>query len=124
MADAESLLAEAARVWAAAQVVREEPSREGEPATRALVERAASLPECHAGLLALLGETSQLVVAHALQALELAGSPALAELPDELCDRRSKVTFQCGSFRTSMDLGGYARQLRKRAKASRTGRCT
>jgi hypothetical protein len=56
-----------------------------------------------------------LVVAYALQTLELMGSPALPELPDELLERRQQVTFICGSFKNSMDLGGLARQLRKRA---------
>lgn len=116
MAEAAALLAEAARVWAKAQVVREEPSWEGQPPARVLVEQAAADPACHAGLLALLSSPSQLVAAHALQALELAGSPALAVLPDELCDRREQVSFQWGSFRNTMDLGGYARQVRKRAR--------
>ena len=116
MVDVERLLAEATRVWAAAQIVREEPSWQGEPIARALVEQVAAMPECHDRLLSLLSSPSQLVVAHALQSLELMGSPVLAKLPDELCDRCQQVSFQCGSFRNSMDLGGYARQVRKRAK--------
>jgi hypothetical protein len=116
MGDAEALLADAARIWAKAQVVHEGPSWQGQPPARALVEQIAARPDCHDGLLALLGSPSQLVVAHALQALELLGSKALAALPDELCGRREQVTFQCGSFRTGMDLGGYARQIRKRAR--------
>jgi hypothetical protein len=116
MEDTHALLAEAARVWARAQTVHNGPSWQGQPPARALVEQVAGVPECHDGLVALLQAPSQLVVAHALQALELMRSPALAELPDELCGRRQQVTFQCGSFRTSMDLGGYARQIRKRAR--------
>src|SRR5690242_8194117 len=98
MADAEALLGEASLVWSEAQVVFDGPSWEGNPPARALVERVAAVPECHDGLLALLASPRQLVVAHALQALELMGSPALAELPDELCGRRQQVTVQCGSF--------------------------
>jgi hypothetical protein len=116
MPEAIALLDEAARIWAKAQIVYESPSREGHPQARALVEQLAHLPECHDGQLALLSSPSQLVVAHALQTLELMGSRALAELPDELLGRREQVTFQCGSFRNSMDLGGLARQIRKRAR--------
>ena len=116
MKDGTELLEGAAQVWAKAQVVHETPSWEGEPPARAFVEQVATVPGCHDGLIALLSSPNQLVVAHALQALELMRSPVLAGLPDELCDRRQKVTFQCGSFRTSMDLGGYARQVRKRAR--------
>jgi hypothetical protein len=116
MADGDGLIAEAARVWAKAQIVYESPSWEGHPPGRALVERVAAVPECHDGLLGLLSSPDQLVVAYALEALELMGSPALADLSDELCNRRQQVTFQCGSFHNAMDLGGYARQIRKRAR--------
>jgi hypothetical protein len=119
--DASDLLDEAAGVWAKSQVVWEGSSWDGPPAARALVERVAAQPDCHTGLVVLIDSPNQLVAAHALQALDLAGSPALADLSDEFCSRREKVTFQCGSFRNSMDLGGYARQLRKRARA-RVGR--
>ena len=78
------------------------------------------MPECHDSLISLLSSSSQLVVAHALETLKLQGSPVLTELSDELCDRREKVTFQHGSFRTSMDLGGFARQIRKEAQKGRT----
>lgn len=116
MSDAEALVADAARVWARAQVVFDGPSWDGHPPARALVEQIDAVQACHDGLLALLSFPSQLVVAHALQSLELTGSPPLAELSDELCGRHGQVTFQCGSFRNSMDLGGYARQVRRRAR--------
>jgi hypothetical protein len=64
----------------------------------------------------LLSSPNQLLVAYALQTLELMGSPALADLPDELLERRQQVTLQSGSFRNSMDLGGLARQIRRRAR--------
>src|SRR6266550_2347889 len=106
MAESSALLDEAARVWAKAQVVYESPSWEGHPAARALVEQIAQVPACHDGLITLLSSPSQLVVAYALQTLQLMGSAALAELPDELLDRRQQVTSVCGSFKQSMDLGG------------------
>src|SRR5262245_28815537 len=121
MKDGTALVEEAAQVWARAQVVYDAPSWEGEPPARAFVEQVATVPDCHDGLVAMLSSPNQLVVAHALQALELMRSPVLAELPDELRDRRQKVTFQCGSFRNSMDLGGYARQVRKRARTWGSG---
>jgi len=125
MPEASALLDAAASVWAKAQIVHESPSWEGHPPARALVEQIAQLPECHDGLLALLSSPNQLLVAYALQTLELMGSPALADLPDELLERRQQVTFQCGSFRNSMDLGGLARQIRKRARErGRTSRCS
>jgi hypothetical protein len=118
MAEASPLLEEAARVWAKAQIVYESPSWQGHPPARALVEQLARIPECHDGLLALVPSRHQLVVAYTLQTLEMMGSRALAELPQELLDRRQQVTFLCGSFKNSMDLGGLARQIRKRARAA------
>src|SRR5262245_46825983 len=117
MAEVSALLEEAAHVWAIAQVVYEEPSWEGQPVARALVERLAQRPDCHDGLVGLLSSPSQLVVAYALRTLQLMRSPELANLPDELLERRQQVTFSWGSIRTSMDLGGLARQLRKQARA-------
>lgn len=118
MPEASRLLDEAVRVWAKAQVVYDSPSWKGHPPARALVEQVASVPECHDGLVALLSSSSQLVVAYTLRTLELMDSPALAALPDELLERRQQVTFLCGSFKNSMDLGGLARQIRKRARAT------
>jgi hypothetical protein len=116
MVDVNALLATAVEEWAKAQVVFEAPSWQGYPPARSRVERLAELPDCHDGLLALLTDPRQLVVAYALQTLKLMGSPVLAALPDELCDRREQVPFAIGSFRNNMDLGGYARMLRKRAR--------
>jgi hypothetical protein len=77
----------------------------------------AQVPECHGGLLALLSSPNQLIVAHALRTLELMQSPAFTNLPDELLRRGQQVTFITGSFKNSMDLGGLARQIRKKARA-------
>src|SRR5262249_36619410 len=116
MAEASALLAEVAKVWAKAQVVYESPSWKGNPTARALVEQIAQVSECHDGLLTLLSSPSQLVVAYALLTLELMKSSALADLPDELLERLQQVTSVCGSFKNSIDLGGLARQIRKRAR--------
>lgn len=116
MMEASVLLEEATRIWMNAQIVYESPSWEGHPPARALVEQLARLPQCHDGLVALLSSANQLVVAYALQTLELMESSVLTELPDEVLERRQKATFQCGSFKNSMDLGGFARQIRKRAR--------
>jgi 2'-5' RNA ligase len=80
----------------------------------------AQRPECHDGLLPLLSSPSQLVVAYVLQTLEMMGSPALAELSDEVLNRRQQGTIVSGSFKNSMDLGGLARQIRKRARSQYT----
>jgi hypothetical protein len=116
MTDGRALVDQAARVWAKAQIVDESPSWQGQPPARALVEQVAACQECHGELVSLLASPNQLLVAHALQALELMQSNVLADLPDELCDRTQQVTFRCGSVKNSMDLGGYARQIRKRAR--------
>ena len=118
MADTSALLDEAVCVWAKAQIVFESPSWEVHHPARALVEQLAQCHECHDGLLELLSSQNQLVVAYALKTLEMMGSPALSDLPDELLERRQQISIQSGSFRNSMDLGGLARQIRKRARAA------
>jgi hypothetical protein len=106
----------ASAVWAKAQVVHEGPTRRGPTEPLVLLEEIAARPECHDGLQALLNDPRQLVVAYALVALRRMGSTALAELSDELFNRREQITLSCGSFRNSMDLGGLARQYRKEAR--------
>jgi hypothetical protein len=125
MVETLALLEQATQVWAKAQVVYDSPGCGGHPPARALVERIAQIPECRGGLLALLSSPSQLVVAYALRTLELMNSPSLADLPDELLERRQQVTFLCGSIKTAMELGGLARQICKRARErGRPRRCT
>jgi hypothetical protein len=113
---ADALLQRAASIWAKAQLLYEGPTRLGMPEALQLVEEIANVPDCHAGLVELLSSPQQLVVGYALMTLDRMGSPVLAELPDDLCGRRENISIQCGSFRTGMDLGGYARQVRKRAR--------
>ena len=117
MAEASAVLDHAARVWAKAQLVWEEPSWEGQPEARAVAEKVAAGPlEWQEALVGLLSSPNQLIVAYALLTLEMMGSLALAELPEELMSRPGRVTFQCGSFRNAMSIGDYARQLRKQAR--------
>jgi hypothetical protein len=114
-----SVLEEAVSVWKKAQIVHDSPGKYGMPEAREYAERVALHPEHEKGLISLLTSPNQLVVAYALRTLELMKSSSLADLPDELLDRKEKVSFQIGSFRNSMDLGGLAREIRKRARASR-----
>jgi hypothetical protein len=113
---ADLLLLRATSVWAKAQLLYEGPTRIGMPEALELVSTVADRPDCHDGLIGLLSSPQQLVVGYALMALARMGSPALAELSDELCSRRENIGIQCGSFRSGMDLGGLARQYRKRAR--------
>jgi hypothetical protein len=51
--------------------------------------------------------------------------PSLADLPNELLERRQQVTVLCGSIKTAMEFGSLAWQIRKRArKRGRSRRCT
>ena len=103
-------------VWRKAQVLHEGPSWNGVPEARAIAEQiAAAHPECEPALASLLLDSCQLVAAYALLTLELMRSPLLKNLPSEVLQRRSNVTSVTGSFKTTMDLGGFARQVQKRA---------
>jgi hypothetical protein len=113
----EEIIKRAAAVWRKAQVLYETPPRNGQPEARAMADAiAADHPECEQRLLGLLDDPSQLVVGYALLTLEMLGSPALRNLPSDLLARRSQITLQNGSVRTSMDLGGLARQIQKRER--------
>jgi hypothetical protein len=106
--------------WRKARVVHEGPTRLGFPEPLgAMLEIARGHPECHDGLVRLLSDDSQLVVAYALLTLQMMGSHVLENLPEELLGRREKATIDIGSFRSSMDLGGLARQVQKRATQRR-----
>jgi hypothetical protein len=83
------------------------------------MEIAQEHPDCHDALSDLLGSESQLVAAYALLTLELMGSDIVANLPAELLDRRQQITLLTGSFKNSVDLGGLARQVQKRARVRR-----
>ena len=112
----------AVEVWKKAQVVYQSPSWEGRPEARAFAERiAAEFRQCEHKLVKLLSHENQLVVAYALLTLQLMGSESLRTLPAELLQRRSKITLRTGSFSTSMDVGGLARQLQKSESAATSG---
>lgn len=111
----------AIEVWKKAQVVYQSPSWEGRPEARVFVERIATeFRECERKLAELLEHENQLVAAYALLTLQLMGSRTLRTLPAQLLERRSKITLRTGSFSTSMDLGGLARQVQKSQTASTT----
>jgi hypothetical protein len=112
----------AVEVWKKAQVLYQSPSWEGRPEARAFAERIATdFQEGEHKLVKLLEHENQLVVAYALLTLQLMGSRGLRALPAELLERRSKITLRTGSFSTSMDLGGLARQFQKSQSASASG---
>jgi hypothetical protein len=114
---ARDLVDYAAGLWRKAQVLYETASWEGQPEARAIAEQiAASHPECEPLLVSLLLDSSQLIAAYALLTLELMGSPSLQNLPPVLLERRSNVTLIYSGIKTSMDLGGLARQVQKRAR--------
>jgi hypothetical protein len=115
-ADAQAYLEKVFAIWRKAQVVHQAPSWDGKPEARALAEEiAATHPEHEAALAAALADESALVVAYALISLELMNSRCLQKLPDALLQRRSNITLIAGSFKSSMDLGGLARQIQKHA---------
>jgi len=118
--EAAAKLERAVDLWRKAQVVHEGPSRLGFPEPlEAVFEVARDCPDCHDDLVRLLASESQLVVAYALLTLQMMGSGVLEDLPEDLLGRREKVTTDIGSFRSSMDLGGLARQVQKRARQRR-----
>jgi hypothetical protein len=103
-------------VWKQAQVFFQMPSFEGKPEARVTAERIAiEHPEYENDLLALLHHENQLVVAYTLLTLQLMGSTALKHLPEDLLQRRNKLTVSTESFKQTMDLGGFARQVMKMA---------
>jgi hypothetical protein len=83
--EASRLLERAALLWSRAQVMYEGATWRGEPEPLAVAEEIArNHLECRDGLIELLSSKNQLVVAYALQTLEMMGSEVLAELPAEL----------------------------------------
>jgi hypothetical protein len=64
-------------------------------------------------LMECLSHESQLVAAYALLVLSKVNDPALNELPTELLTLHEKITVRSGSFSDKMELGAFARMLRK-----------
>jgi hypothetical protein len=115
--DAVATVERAVGLWRKAQVVYEGPTRLGFPEPlEAVFEIARDHPGCHDHLVELLTSDSQLVVAYALLTLQAMASDVLRNLPQELLVRRENITISMGSFKTSMDIGGMARQVQKRAR--------
>ena len=112
-----TILDRAVGLWEKAQVLYATPTQSPElPAPLAVAQRiAGEYPQFHDALVSLLSSPQQLVVAYALMTLRMMNSPILAEVSDELLNRREKVTIAAGCFVNSMDLGGLARQYRKEA---------
>ena len=117
IADSSDLLERAALVWAKEQLLYDGPPRLGEGEALGLVHEIAKRPDCEEGLVALLASPKQLVVAYALMTLRCMGSQAVANLADDLLNRRENISVQSGSIRIGMDLGGLARQYRKEARS-------
>jgi hypothetical protein len=112
------ILDQAVRLWEKAQILYTAPTRSPQlPEQLAIAERiAAEYPQFHDAVVNLLSSSHQLVVAYSLMTLRIMNSPILAELSEELLNRREKVTVSAGCFVNSMDLGGLARQYRKEAR--------
>ena len=102
----------AVQIWKKAQVVRERP---GWPPAEMIKEVAADIGKYRERLLKCLCDDNQLVVAHALLVLKRANDPMLTELPKELLNRHGKITLRIGSFSETMELGAFARMLKKEA---------
>jgi hypothetical protein len=82
------------------------------------VEALAQHPGVEPAVYDMLSDPSQVVVAYSLITLELMGSHKLADLPEYLLANRSNITLILGSFRNGMNLGGLARMIQKRARAT------
>ena len=76
---------------------------------------AADIGKYRQQLVKCLLDDEQLVVAHALLVLKRADDPMLRELPEQLLNRREKITVRSGSFSEKMELGAFARMLKKQA---------
>jgi hypothetical protein len=113
------ILERALSVWRKAQVLHEGPSWKGHPEARAIAEEiAAAHPECEESLASLLADKCQFVAGYALLTLELMRSRIIEDLPDEILQRRSNVSVVYEGIRSATDLGGLARQIRKRARGN------
>jgi hypothetical protein len=105
----------AQKAWTSAQVLYRSPAWSGEPKARHVLEEITLSSEAESLFWTGLSSEFPLVVGYCLLGLELIGSTKLGILPAQLLDRRDKVTIREGSFSTSTDLGGLARQLKKKA---------
>ena len=109
------LLDAAVQIWRKAQVVYN-PSRGETPSEATVRAIAEEIDKYRERLVKCLSDDSQLVAAYALLVLRKVNDPALNELPTELLTRHEKITVSFGSFRQNMELGAFARMLRKEAR--------
>jgi hypothetical protein len=85
------------------------------PAAEMIQVLAADIGKYRQQLVKCLFDDEQLVVAYALLVLKRADDPMLKELPEQLLNRREKITVRSGSFSEKMELGAFARMLKKQA---------
>ena len=113
--DKPDLLDVAVQIWREVQIVHN-PSRTLKTPSEAMVRTIADeIGKYRERLMECLSDESQLVVAYALLVLSKVNYPALNELPTELLTRHEKITVRSGSFSDKMELGAFARMLRKEA---------
>jgi hypothetical protein len=113
--DKPDLLDAAVQIWREAQVVHN-PGRKGETPSEAMVRTIADeIGKYRERLMECLSHGPQLVAAYALLVLRKVNDPALKELPTELLTSHKKITVRTGSFSETMELGAFARMLRKEA---------
>ena len=84
------------------------------PAAGMIQVLAADIGKHRQRLFKCLFDDEQLVVAYALLVLKWADDPMLKELPEQLLNRREKITVRSGSFSEKMELGALARMLRSK----------
>jgi hypothetical protein len=112
------LFDEAVQIWKKAQVVREVSGKIKVPSAEMIKEVAAEIGKYRERLVRCLHDDDQLVVAYALLVFKRAHDPILNELLRELLNRHNKITVRTGSFSQSMELGAFARMLKKGAATS------
>jgi len=107
----------AVQIWKKAQVVREFSGKIRAPSAEMIKEVAAEIGKYRERHVRCLNHDDQLLVAYALLVFKRAHDPILGELPKELLNRHNKITVRTGSFSQTMELGAFARMLKKRAAA-------
>ena len=105
----------AVQIWRKAQVVREVSGKIKAPSAEMIKEVAAEIGKYRERLVRCLHDDDQLVVAYALLVFKRAHDPILNELPEEILNRHNKITVRTGSFSQNMELGAFARMLKKEA---------
>lgn len=110
----DNLVKQALVCWEKSQLVYLSPSFRSVPEERMWVEKLADDIDLEMDVLNLIDASNHIVIAYSLLTLERMQSDHLLEIVEKLSDRREKISLIKGSFATSMDLGGLARQIKKR----------